>query len=133
MKTFILSGIVSLFLLAGCDTVNSVQSPARPHPNVIADQRIISDLYLHDYLTVGEIIGSTASGLKRISTTLTNNRDLTLNITYNIEWLDVNGIAIPSPTNGWKRLRFSGHESLSLSEVAISPDAVDFRIKFKQN
>lgn len=126
--------VLLMLAVAGCNTVNTVESTPTQTTvgTVLQEQRIITDSHLHGYLTVGRIIGNDVGGLQKISTTLTNNRDTALDITYKVEWLDRSGALISSPIGGWKRIHFEGRESLSLSEIAISPAAADFRLKIQQ-
>jgi uncharacterized protein YcfL len=131
MKIFLLVPLLLGLLLAGCSTVNSIESvPRAATAPVVADNRVVTDIHLDGALSVGAVRGDRVGDLRRISTTLVNQRDSVLVVACKVEWLDQNGVLLPSPSSGWKRLRFEGRESLSFSDVAISPQATDFRLKF---
>jgi uncharacterized protein YcfL len=127
---------IACLFLTGCDTVNTVnmvESPPGAPTAPLPDQRIVTDPNLQNNLRVGPINGTTVNGLKRISTTLNNNVGGPLDIAYKVEWLDKDGILLPSVTGGWKKVHFEGGEKISISEISTYPQAVDFRIKFMLN
>lgn len=135
MKTVIATLTATAALgLTGCYSVNSVQS-ANPvaQRRVIADQRVIWDETLNGKLGVGEIIDTTGSkNLRSIQVDVTNQYAYRLNFSYKIEWFNGTGELISSPTSGWKSLQLAAHESSVIKEIALSPEATDFRIKFQE-
>ena len=52
---------------------------------------------------------------------------------YRIEWFDMNGMAINTPTSVWIPRQIEGKESLTITAVAPTPTARDFRVKFMEN
>ena len=127
-----LSLVVALF--AGCYSVNTVQpgeTTAQRH--VVSDKRIIWDNTLAGKLEVGQIIDTAASGnLRKIQADVTNKYAYAIDFAYRVEWFDRNGMKLPSPIDGWKRLHLDAHETSTIAEVAITPEAYDFVIKFKE-
>lgn len=120
--------------LTGCYSVNSVQNANQvAQRRVIADSRVTWDATLDGKLLVGQIIDTTGSkDLRSIQVDVTNQYAYHLNFSYKIEWFKNTGELLSSPTGGWKSLQLQAHESSVIKEIALSPEAVDFRIKFQE-
>lgn len=134
MKAFPVLLAAAALGFAGCYSVNSVQNayPAGER-RVIADSRVTWDNTLNGKLLVGQIIDTTGTkNLRSIQVDVTNQYAYSLNFSYKIEWFNRTGELISSPTGGWKPLQLQAHESSVIKEIALSPDAVDFRIKFQE-
>ncbi len=127
---------VSLVLFAsGCaSNVNSYErAESQATPNVIADKRIITDNTLAGTIRVVSINQGTVSGnLIKIQATVENLRNSQRTVNYKFEWIDQDGMALDSANETWKTLPLQGRETTSISTVAISPRAVDFRLKFRE-
>lgn len=124
-----------VLLLTGCATsVNTYeraesQAVARP----VADKRIITNKTLAATFRVSAINQITVSGnLLKIQAAVENQKSSTRTLNFKFEWVDVNGMDVASPNETWKTLRFQGRESQTISTVAVSPRAVDFRLKFRE-
>lgn len=143
MKTKLLSvrfagGLVAVgavLTFAGCasnvNTYERAQSQATP--NYIADKRVITDNTLAGLIRVVSINQSTVSGnLLKIQATVENLRNSTRNVNYKFEWIDQDGMALDSANETWKTLVLQGRESTTISTVAVSPRAVDFKLKFRE-
>ncbi|PTX98515.1 YcfL family protein [Opitutus sp. ER46] len=120
--------------LAGCYSVNTVQNanPAAQR-RVIADSRVTWDNTLDGKLGVGAIIDTTGTkDLRSIQVDVSNLYAYALNFSYKIEWFNRQGELLDSPTGGWKSLHLEAHETSVIKEIALSPAAVDFRIKFQE-
>jgi uncharacterized protein YcfL len=129
---FCIVGCIAVF--AGCYSVNSVQE-AKPTAQLhtVADKRVVWDNTLNGKLAIGQIIEAVASSnLRKIQIDVANQYAYAIDFAYTIEWMDANGMKLTSPTGGWKLLHLNGHESSTISEIAITPDAHDFIIKFKE-
>ena len=51
---------------------------------------------------------------------------------YRVEWLDKDGLLIPTKTSVWLRTSAMGKSPLSFKVVAPTPEAVDFRMDTKK-
>lgn len=122
-------------LLAGCDTMNTVERSARQSvPNIVADKRIITDTSLDQYAFVSAINeGRTPQGLLRIQAEIANTTSDYKNVNYKFEWFDKNGMIVESPASPWKDLSIEGGERRYVTGVAPNADVVDFRLKLFPN
>lgn len=133
MKIIPLLAVMSCLLLAlGCATnVNTVER-ANPQakPDMIADKRIITDASLGGLIRIVSVNESIVSGnLKKVQVTLENVKNNTRRVSYKFEWIDQDGMATNSVVQSWQSLSFVGGETQMVSAVAISPKAVDFKLK----
>ncbi len=133
MKIIPLLAVMSCLLLAlGCATnVNTVER-ANPQakPDMIADKRIITDASLGGLIRIVSVNESIVSGnLKKVQVTLENGKNNTRRVSYKFEWIDQDGMATNSVVQSWQSLSFAGSETQMVSAVAISPKAVDFKLK----
>jgi uncharacterized protein YcfL len=133
MKTIPLLALVGgLALVSGCATnVNSVErAQSQATPNLIADKRVITDATLGGLIRIVSVNESTVSGnLKKVQVTLENAKNNTRRISYKFEWVDQDGMATNSVVQSWQSISFAGRETQTVSAVAISPKAVDFKLK----
>lgn len=124
-----------LLFLAGCSSgnVNSYErAESQATPSYVADKRVINSESLAGIIRVVSINQSTVSGnLLKIQATVENLRSSTRNVGYKFEWIAQDGMAIDSPNEGWKSLTLMGRETTTISTVAVSPRAVDFKLKFR--
>ena len=133
MKIIPLLAVMSCLLLAlGCATnVNTVER-ANPQakPDMIADKRIITDASLGGLIRIVSVNESIVSGnLKKVQVTLENVKNNTRRVSYKFEWIDQDGMLTNSVVQSWQSLSFVGGETQMVSAVAISPKAVDFKLK----
>ncbi len=133
MKTILLlASLGGLALLSGCATnVNTVErAESQATPNMVADKRVITDASLGGLIRIVSVNESTVSGnLKKVQVTLENAKNNTRRISYKFEWIDQDGMATNSVVQSWQSLSFAGRETQTVSAVAISPKAVDFKLK----
>lgn len=136
MKNFASSLPVAalVLLLVGCQNVNTYENAeSRATPNYVADKRVITDNTLAGAVRVVSINQATVSGnLLKIQATVENLKSSPSTVNYKFEWFDQDGMAVNSPNEVWKALPLQGRESTTISTVAISPKAVDFKLKFRE-
>jgi uncharacterized protein YcfL len=121
-------------LLGGCANVNTYEN-AESHatPNYVADKRVITDNTLAGTVRVVSINQATVSGnLLKIQATVENLKSSAQTLNYKFEWVDQDGMAVNSPNETWKSLPLQGRETTTISTVAVSPKAVDFKLKFRE-
>lgn len=124
-----------LLFLAGCaNNVNTYErAESQAAPNYIADKRVITDNTLAGTVRVIAINQSTVSGnLLKVQATVENLRNSQRTVNYKFEWIDQDGMALDSANETWKSLPLQGRESTTISTVAVSPRAVDFKLKFRE-
>lgn len=125
----------TVLFFAGCaSNVNSYErAESQATPNVIADKRVITDNTLAGTVRVVSINQSTVSGnLLKVQATVENLRNSTRSVNYKFEWIAEDGMALDSANETWKTLTLQGRESTTISTVAVSPRAVDFKLKFRE-
>lgn len=132
-STFVLAGFALLF--TGCAT--NVNTYERAHsqaaPSFVADKRVITDNTLAGTFRVTSINEATVSGnLLKIQATIENLKSNIRTLNYKFEWIDISGMAVDSPNEVWKTIHLQGRETQTISTVAITPRAVDFRLKFRE-
>ena len=121
-------------LVGGCSNVNTYEN-AESHatPNLVADKRVITDNTLAGTVKVVSINQAMVSGnLLKIQATVENLRSSAQTVNYKFEWFDQDGMAVNSPNETWKSLPLQGRETTTISTVAVSPKAVDFKLKFRE-
>ena len=122
-------------VLTGCATnVNTYErADAQATPNYVADKRVITDNTLAGTFRVVAINQATVSGnLLKVQATVENLKNKLRTLNYKFEWVDANGMAVDSPNETWKAILLQGRETQTISTVAITPQAVDFRLKFRE-
>ena len=127
-----LAGLALLF--GGCQNVNTYENAeSKATPTYVSDKRVITDNTLAGTVRVVSINQATVSGnLLKIQATIENLRSSQRTVNYKFEWFDQDGMAVNSPNETWKSLPLQGRETTTISTVAISPKAVDFKLKFRE-
>ena len=118
-------------VICGCSTVNTVE-PAESvaQKQMLADKRITTDGRLYGRVRpVGINTAVVSSGFLKIQIELQNLTGRLQSFAYHIEWFDANGIIVNTPTSAWIDRQIEGGETLSLTGVAPTENAKDFRIK----
>lgn len=120
-------------LFGGCQNVNTYENAeSRATPTYVADKRVITDNTLAGKLRVVSVNQATVSGnLLKIQATVENLSSKARTFNYKFEWIDQDGMAVNSPNEVWKALALQGRETSTISTVALSPKAVDFKLKFR--
>lgn len=122
--------------LTGCShrTINTVQR-ADPiaQPNLVNDQRIITDASLARALSVVQVNESVVGeNLIKVQVVLENKRSISRAIRYRFEWVAEDGMMLSSPTGGWRTITLRGRETGAVSATATNPRAVDFILKLQE-
>ena len=132
MKAVILlSAALGLALSAGCHrTVNTV---AVGDSQITEYQWIQTDSGLNDIAHVVSARKDRVNGLLKVQVELTNLRNHDERIVYKFQWLDANGMEVPSISNDWVPKVINGRESLMIVGVAPDPRVTDCRLKLQEN
>lgn len=130
----IASAMTGLLLLlpTGCSTVNTVE-PAQPaaQRQMLSDKRVITDTGLYGRVRpVGINVATVSTGFLKIQVEVQNLTSSVASFAYRIEWFDANGIIVNTPTSVWIDRQIQAKETLSLTGIAPTETAKDFRIKF---
>ena len=125
----------TLFVFTSCTTVNTVER-ATPigTKQVIADKRVITDLTLNKKVSiVGMNEGITPGGFLQVQIEVLNRKNSMQAFNYRFEWFDTNGMLVDTPTSVWIPRQIEGQETLTITAVAPTTTAKDFRVKFMEN
>ena len=125
----------TLFVFTSCTTVNTVER-ATPIGTklVIADKRVITDLTLNKKVSiVGMNEGITPGGFLQVQIEVLNRKNSMQAFSYRFEWFDMNGMLVDTPTSVWIPRQIEGQETLTITAVAPTTTAKDFRVKFMEN
>jgi uncharacterized protein YcfL len=119
---------------AGCRTATNTYERAAPQAvsSAVSISKVIGDESLVRTIQMTGVVQSTVSGnLRKMQATVENLDSKVRTLNYKIEWIDDSGMAIDSANEGWKTIQLQGRESQSIQSVAVSPKAVDFRLKLR--
>jgi uncharacterized protein YcfL len=127
-------GVTAVVLLASCtrtvDRVERANPEATPH--YVEDHRVLTPTGLHTRVRLAapprEAIVD--GDLLKIEVELENVRQQTERFLYAFEWFDQNGMSIREPQ--WRTGVVQGMQRITISDVAASPDAVDFRLHLRR-
>jgi len=122
---------VSLFQ-CGCSTMNTLE-PAQPvaQRQMLSDKRVITDTSLYGRVRpVGINVATVSTGFLQIQVEVQNLSSSVQLFAYRIEWFDANGMIIHTLLSTWIDRQIQGGETLSLTGIAPTETAKDFRIKF---
>lgn len=128
--------VIGALLAAGCATsVNSVErATPESSPNYVNDKRFLTDTTLARKIGFVSVNDSRVSGnLLKVQVTLQNKSSRPQSLSYKFDFIAEDGMEISAPTGGWKQIQLEGGETRSISSVATSPKAADFRLKLKES
>lgn len=133
---FLLAGFMTcMTMLSSCTTVNTVEreSPAGTK-QMIADKRVITDSTLNKKVSIiGLNEGATPGGFLQVQIEVLNRKNSMQDFSYRFEWFDMNGMLVDTPTSVWIPRQIEGQETLTITAVAPTTTAKDFRVKFIEN
>lgn len=121
--------------ISSCASVNTVERETTIGTRqMVADKRVITDETLENKVNIiGVNEATTSGGFLQIQVEVLNGRNSMQEFSYRIEWFDMNGMAINTPTSVWIPRQIEGQESMTITAVAPTPAAKDFRVKFMEN
>jgi len=125
----------TLFVFTSCTTVNTVER-ATPvgTKQMVADKRVITDSSLNKKVSiVGMNEGMTPGGFLQVQIEVLNRKNSMQTFSYRFEWFDMSGMLVDTPTSVWIPRQIEGQETLTITAVAPTTTAKDFRVKFMEN
>lgn len=117
--------------LIGCRSVNTAErAQPRAAPDPIALAHLDTDPSLSGDLALVQLNeAELPDGSLKIQAQIHNKKRSPRRFDYRFEWIDESGMTMRSSTTTWKRVNLLGGETTTLTSVAPSPRAVDFRLK----
>lgn len=125
-------GTSAILFSSGCTTVNSVEN-AQPvaQKQMVADKRVLTDSSLNRHVNILGVNTATGpAGFLKIQVEVQNRTRSLQSFTYRVEWFDENGMIINLPTTTATPRSIEGKETISITAIAPTDRAKDFRIKF---
>jgi len=119
--------------VSGCKTTVNTLEPGQPtaQREMLPDKRVITDASLNRRMRVlGVNSITTPAGFLKIQMEVQNLTSSLKSFTYRIEWFDEHAMIINSATATALPLSLEGRETKSVTALAPTPMAKDFRIKF---
>ncbi len=131
MKKLLLCSLLAAAFGSSCahdvNEITAANNQARR--DIVKDKRFEPDTTLSNkLLCYGINEGETDSGFRKINLELANDSNSTLAVNYKCEWYDDSGFCLNADAQ-WRTFVMSGRERKSLTLVAPSPKAHDFRFK----
>ena len=124
-----LAAVALALPLTACQPTVDRVDPAqrRAMPNLIDDERVSSQRGLRRDLWVVELREATVGGdMLKVEAELENLRHRAESYNYAFEWFDAEGMRLREPQ--WRTIRLQGNQRGSISAVANTAEAVDFRL-----
>lgn len=131
-----LAALVAAGAFAGCRTSVNTVDPANPTgaPSPEAMSHMVTDSSLADAVVpVFYNKGKTESDFTIVQLQVQNRSRSVARVNYRVEWFDTNGIAITSPAPITKPLVIEAGATETIKAVALTPKAVDARIRFQES
>ncbi len=141
--------IAACLAISACqNTVNTVENADKnATPNVIRDNRFVTDGWLRDRLALRSVrTATTDGGLLVVEVTATNVRtgalaqtwsgltgDNPYTIDYKFVWQDANGITVDTPLSIWQSRQIKPGETVYFKSVAPTPQCKDFILNLKEH
>lgn len=120
--------------LVGCANQNvNVAGPAdrEATPDVEAIERIVLNPPLDRRVRIGSVYEGEADGLRRIQANVANVSDGRTFFQYRYDWFDADGFVIEGPASAWTRQSILAGQRVSLTGIAPTPEAVDWRLTIR--
>ena len=133
-QSLFLIGLLALGSTAGCSyNVNqSVDKNSNASAMRINHKNVIADPSLNQKASVPEIVKAKRGNLLEIMATLQNNTSSEVSIYCKVDWYDSQGIIIRSNNSRWQKYHLKGKETIFVTSLSTSSDAVDFRLKLQE-
>lgn len=124
---FVLSGLLSLALLAGCKTVNSVDIHESGQYNWIK-----TDSQLSDMAWVQHAIKERQGDLLHVQLQIHNTTSSDAKFKYRFVWLNANGFTVETPLTTWEQRIILARQTLTLDGVAPDSSVTDCRVEMQR-
>ena len=113
----------ALLAVAGCKTTNTVTSTTR----------IITDPILDLDASAAQVRMSKVPGdLLQAQVDIYNTWITEQDVKYRFEWIDGAGNVLPDPRSTWIPISVAAKQTLTLTGIAPSPRAADFRLQMRR-
>ena len=112
----------------GCSTAGVVAGGGDGKQTYI----LADDPTIADQINVAAVEHRMVGDLLQAHVTLKSNRDRSLRIQYRFSWYDATGVEIDAGTKPYHDVVLEGRDAISVTSLAPSPDAKEFKIRIKK-
>lgn len=119
-------------VLGGCNTANTTRptGPANPDGSV-PFQQIVTNGWLNYKANIVSVREGTVNGdMKRVAVDVYSDQLTTQRFSYRFDWTDSMGMPVQSATASLTSVTIKPKETITLTSVAPSPQAVQWRLTF---
>ena len=132
-RSLSLAGAVGAALfLSACNTANTTTAtgPANADGSVPFKQ-IVTNGWLNYKANIVSVRESTVNGdMKRVAVDVYSDQLTTQRFSYRFDWSDAGGMPVSSATSSLTSVTIKPKETITLTSVAPSPQAVQWRLTF---
>ncbi|MFM7259460.1 MAG: DUF1425 domain-containing protein [bacterium] len=124
--------VAFIALAAGCNTANTTRAagPANPDGTVPYTQIVTNGWLRYKANIVGVREGTVNGDMKRIAVDVYSDQLNSQKFSYRFEWFDAAGMPIQSATSSMTSVTIKPKETITLTSVAPSPAAEQWRLTF---
>jgi uncharacterized protein YcfL len=121
-------------LAVGCGKQVNTSERAQPigTKTTVQDKRIINDGDADQIFKIIDINEGTVGDLLKVQVNIQNTRGITQSANWMVEWFDMNGMQVQTPTSRWTSLTLEGKQTKSIQAIAPNSRAKDFRFHYQE-
>lgn len=119
--------ISKLIMVLAVSTLSACASSHAPPPRPGSINAKVEQLSEMSYLQITDLRAVKRNHLLNVQAEVTNPDSDNQQLYYRFKWMDANGFAVGSE-EAWKPLLVYAHQKQTISAVAPSPQATDFRL-----
>lgn len=123
--------LTAILASAGCNTANVAQSGTARFGSNVPFERMVSNGWLNYKANiVGVREGTVNENIRKIAIDVYSDQATLQRFSYRFEWFDASGLLVPNPTSAYTSVAIQPKETITLTSVAPSPAATDWRVTF---
>jgi len=123
--------LTGVFAAAGCSTANTAQSGSARFGSNVPFERIVRNGWLNYKANIVGVRESTVNeNIRKIAIDVYSDQETLQRFSYRFEWFDASGVPLPSPTSAFTSVAIQPKQTVTLTSVAPSPAATDWRVTF---
>ena len=134
MSQYLAHALVALVVIipVGCGTVNTVSTRTAPAETAIPYVTQVNDALSGLSLKAKDVrLVRTPGGVLKAQIDVANDDLRTRSFNYRIDWIDQSGTVIDAQTSVWQPRSVASGGMVTISAVAPSPLATDFRMQVR--
>jgi uncharacterized protein YcfL len=123
--------LAAVFAACGCNTANVAQSGTARFGSNVPFERMVSNGWLNYKANiVGVREGTVNENIRKVAIDVYSDQATLQRFSYRFEWFDASGLQVPNPTSAYTSVAIQPKETITLTSVAPSPAATDWRVTF---